>query len=305
MLQFENIFKNHFDTDRISDDNLKKFTEKHIQQLTANNGGGTFTVTITDTSNVYVTYFGKLSSEDTAFAIQQGLTITADTIMSNFQKAVSQKEGTIRGLYGKDSAEYQEFFPLGLTEYSNATKANIETLMTRMVNASTAHVADLGAPFVAFFTNFKTNYQNARSAQLLKIGEVDATKTGTETSRNALEVQLLKNLFFVGFNFPGDVTRCMDFFDQNIIRYDSDSATDGFGKATGLIRHNGSPIFDAAFELIGTNIPIAHTNADGRYKTRKTPIGHYQARITSAGLPEQIVELDIVDDGDTNLDLDI
>ncbi|MFI5218678.1 MAG: hypothetical protein ACHQNT_04245 [Bacteroidia bacterium] len=305
MLSFESIFKNHFDTKEISDDNLKKFTEKHIQQLTANNGGGTFTVTITDTTNAYTSYFGRMSNEDVAFAVQQGLTITTDAIFKDFQNTVSQKEGIIKGTYGKNSPAYQEFFPLGLTEYSNATKANIETLMTRMVTASTAHVADLGAPFVAIFTALKTNYLAARSAQLLKIGEVDATKTGTETSRNALEVQLLKNLFFVGFNFPGDITRCLDFFDQNIIRYDSDSATDGFGKATGLIRHNGTPIFDAAFELIGTNIPIARSNADGRYKTRKTPIGHYQARITSAGLPEQIVELDIVDDGDTNLDLDI
>ena len=307
MLLFETIFKNHFDTKEISDDNLKKFTEDHIQRMTANNGGGTFTQLITDTANAYTTYFGNMSSEDIAFAAQQGLTITADTIVENFKDTVSQKEGIIKGTYGAGSATYQEFFPLGVSEYRQANKSNMETLMTRMVSASTAHLADLGAPFAAIWTGFKANYVAARTAQLLKISEVDATKTGTETSRNDLETQLLKNLFFVGFTFPGDVTQCMDFFKQDIIRYDVSSATDGKGRLVGTVkaRSTGLPVFDAALEIIGTNVPVAHSKTDGTFKTQRADIGPRQLRVTASGFPDKTVDVDIADDGDTHLDINI
>jgi len=306
MLLFEAIFKNHFNTKEISDDSFKKFVEDHIQRAIAKNSGGTYTVMITDTTNAYTTYFGNLTSEDFAFAVQQGLTITADTIIRDFQKTVSLKEGTIRGLYG-NTGIYQEFFPFGLTEYSNATKANIETLMTRMVNASTAHVADLGAPFVAIWTTFKTNYVNSRTAQLLKIGEVDNTKTMTSTTRDALEVQLLKNLFFVGFNNPGNVTACMDFFKQDIIRYDEDSATDGFGKIKGVIRDSVTQqiLIDAEAQVLGSpTIPVAKNKADG-YKTQRIEIGNRQVRFSFPGKTPRIMDVTIVDAGETTLNVDL
>jgi len=44
-----------------------------------------------------------------------------NNLFDTFKKTVSQREGTIRGLYGKDSATYLEFLPAGLTEYSQAT----------------------------------------------------------------------------------------------------------------------------------------------------------------------------------------
>ncbi|MEP7171657.1 MAG: carboxypeptidase-like regulatory domain-containing protein [Bacteroidota bacterium] len=306
MLNFENIFKNHFDTKEISDDNIKKFTEENIQRLIANNGGGEFTTAIADTTNAYTAYFGKMSSEDILFAAQQSLTKTNDKVLADFKKMVSQKEGTVKGQYGVNSPVYQEFFPNGLTEYSNSNKSNVLTLITRMEAASTAHVADLGAPFVAIWTGFKSDWNTTRNAQLLKIGQVDSTKTGTATTRDALEIQLQKNLFFVGFNFPGDVARCMDFFKQDIIRYDVNSATDGKGRLIGLIRDfaNGNPLIDATVEILNTNIPIAKNKSDG-YKTQRMDIGNKQVRVAYPGKPERIVNVNVIDDGDTTLNVDL
>lgn len=218
MINLETFFKNHFDTKEISDENLRKFAEVHLQRLSANNGGGDFTQMINDTTNAYTSYFGAITDEDTKFAVQQGLTITVNNAVQNFKKAVSQKEGLVRATFGKDSPQYQEFFPLGLTEYSNATLQNVEMLMKRFETASAAHQAQLGPALSAEFNGYLTAYTNARAAQLLKIGEVADSKTSTSLKRDEVEKELMKNVHLIGAMFVGDVNRCMDFFDQSFLR---------------------------------------------------------------------------------------
>ena len=225
MINMETFFKNHFNTNRISDDNLRKFTEIHLQSMAAKNGGGEFTTMITDTTNAYTNYFGSMTDEDTKFAVQQGLTIAVNNAVENFKKAVSQKEGIVRGNFGKDSPEYQEFFPLGLTEYSQATLQNIEMLMQRMVTAANAHVGVLGIPFLTEFQGYLSAYSSARGAQLQKIGEVADSKTDTSFKRDVVEIELMKNVHLIGAMYVGDLNTCMDFFDQSFVR-DSSSVED-------------------------------------------------------------------------------
>ena len=167
MINLITLFKNHFDTKEISDDNMKKFAEVHLQRLTANNSGGDFTQMITDTTTAYTNYYGSITDEDTKFAVQQGLTVTMNNIMESFKNAVSQKEGLVRGNFGKDSPEYQEFSPLGVTEYRSGTLANIEVLMDRFSKAAAAHVAVLGVPFqTEFQAILQTSGQHGRHSYL-------------------------------------------------------------------------------------------------------------------------------------------
>jgi hypothetical protein len=218
MMNMETFFKNHFDTKEISDENLRKFAEIHLQRLSANNGGGDFTQMINDTTNAYTGYFGSITDEDTKFAVQQGLTIAVKNAMENFKKAVSQKEGLVRATFGKDSPQYQEFFPLGVTEYSQATLQNVEMLMNRFVTAATTHQVQLGAALVTEFQGYLTAYTTARTSQLVKIGEVVDSKTTTSVQRDTVENELMKNVHLIGAMFVGDVNRCMDFFDQSFVR---------------------------------------------------------------------------------------
>ena len=218
MMDLKKMFKNHFDTKEISDDKLRKFAEVHLQRLSANNGTAQFTTMITATTAAYTAYFGSITNEDTKFAIQQGLTITMRNVVDNFKKFVSQKEGIIRGNFGKESAEYQEFFPLGVDEYWQGNLQNIETLITRFVGAAERHNAALGAALQSDAENYLTDFKNARTAQLNKIGEVQAQKSETSTTRDVIENELMKNVHLIASMFIGDVDRCMDFFDQSIIR---------------------------------------------------------------------------------------
>jgi hypothetical protein len=305
MINLQTLFENFFNTDRISDDNLKKFTQDHIQRLTNNNGSGMFTELLTDTNTAYTTYFGKITDKDLAFAVQQSLTMSADNLMETFKSSVSQKEGIIRGTYGKDSPVYQEFFPLGVSEYSNATKANIETLMTRMVNSSTAHVAELGLPFKTLFTDIKTNYIAARTAQLAKISEVSTDRTDTHTTRDVIETQLCKNLHFIGYSFPGNADRCMDFFDQSIVRPSQSSASDGIGRAAGIITNEttGVVLQDVVIDYADVATPSRKSKSDGTYRSSNVYIGGHRVRFSKPGFTTIEIPVVIVDAGDTPLDI--
>jgi len=218
MINMETFFKNHFNTSKISDENLRKFAEIHLQRMAAKNGGGAFTTMITDTTTAYTNYFGSITDEDTKFAVQQGLTIAMNTAVENFKKAVSQKEGLVRATFGKDAPQYQEFFPNGITEYSKATLQNIEMLMNRFVASANKYTVELGAALETEFQGYLTAYTTARTSQLLKIGEVVDSKTDTSFKRDDVENELMKNVHLVGSMFVGDVNTCMDFFDQSFVR---------------------------------------------------------------------------------------
>jgi hypothetical protein len=223
MINMETFFKNHFNTSRIGDDNLRKFAEIHLQRMAAKNGGGEFTAMITDTTTAYTNYFGSITDEDTKFAVQQGLTIAVNNAMENFKKAVSQKEGIVRGNFGKDSREYQEFFPLGVSEYSKATLQNIQMLMERFVAAANRYTAQLGGALETEFQGYLTAFTTARTSQLLKLGEVADSKTDTSFKRDDVENELMKNVHLIGAMYVGDINTCMDFFDQSFVRDSSNN----------------------------------------------------------------------------------
>lgn len=221
MINLKMFFKNHLDTDRISDGNMKKFTEDHLQRLAANNPGGIYAALIAATTTAYNNYFGLMSDEDLAFANQQANTIAMKNVFDEFKKAVSQKEGLIKAQWGKASPEYQSFFPLGLSEYSKANLANILVLMTRMESLTAGHSAVLGATLAAQFADIKARFITARDAQLLKKGEVSGHKEATANTRDELEVQLMKNLMTIALDNIGNENIVTVYFTQSFIKRSS------------------------------------------------------------------------------------
>ncbi len=218
IINFETFFKNHFDNRAISDDDLKKFSEDHLARITANNPGGRLTPIIAPAGSAHTAYFGAITDEDTARAIQQALTIRVDDAAAAFTAYVRRREGAIRDAFGQEGPEYQEFFPQGLSEYTRADRANIEQLMDRFADAARRHVDALPQGFEQEVLALRAAYQSARTGQLGKKGEVGDRIEDSIQRRNVLETQLTANVHFIGFQFPGNVEQCMAYFDQSFIR---------------------------------------------------------------------------------------
>ena len=218
MLDLETLFKNHFSGQLISDDKLRKFAEIQLERLKANNGTGEFAQLIADTTTAYQLYAAAITDESVKFAQQQGLTVMVYKLLKDFKNFVATKEGIIRAQFGKKGDAYQAFFPLGKNEYWQSNFKNVEMLMDRLISSADHYSAELGTDLKNDLQTMLNDFKNAREAQLRKKGEVANSKTTVSKRRKELEIQLLKNLHFIGFTYPGNVNRCNDFFDQSFLR---------------------------------------------------------------------------------------
>ncbi len=218
MINLKTFFINHFDTKAISDDTMKELTQKHLVSMSENNPGNIYDTLITDTTQVYTNYFGAMTDEATKIAIKEGKTVTMNVKLTEFKDFVSQQEGLIRSKWGVKSAEYQEFYPQGITEYLQATLASIEQIMVRYINAATTYQLDLGAPFVTDVTTLSDEFIAARQSQISLMAIVEGKKSETSVKRDVVEIQLMKNLLIIASNNVGDETKVEDYFDQSLIR---------------------------------------------------------------------------------------
>ena len=216
-MNLENFFEIQFDDPNINRQQLRKFTEDHLKRLATNNTANLYDQLLTDTQDAYEDYFGALNDHDTNSAVQQSRTKSMNNVLSQFIALVSKRAGLITNFFDKDSPEYQEFFPHMLTEYSRAGLENVETLMTRMVNAATKHAATVGVALSAEFAALKTAFLTARGQQLTQKTMVDQSSDSSNTTRDTLEVQLTKNLLTIALNNIGNAAAAKLFFDQSII----------------------------------------------------------------------------------------
>ena len=218
MINLKTFFKIHFDTRYISDDNLKKFTQVHIFRLTANNTGGKYTSMLAVTQAAYTTYFGAISKEDIEFSDQQSKTQAVDAIIETFKKMVKKQEGLLSVKLDEGSTDYNKFFPYGMSEYTNVTKANIETLMQRFTHFAAEYEAQLGGEFLQIFETLYTTYNAVRGQQLAKISDVVKDRQETSVNRNVLEKQLMTNVLTLAIEYMGHTEMVDVFFDQSILR---------------------------------------------------------------------------------------
>jgi hypothetical protein len=227
MISFAVFFKIHFDSDRISDDDLKRYSQSHIERVTVNNVNHKYDVMIAATTTAYNNYYNAISAESTNEGLKQSATMSVDTILAQFKAEVSSMEGVIARAFRTEPSKIEEFFPYGLSEYSKATKSNVEMLMDRIVNACGNNSSKLPADFDETVRALRASYNEHRRTQLNKIGTVADDKARAATLRNVLEIQLMKNILDLAKEYLGDPVNGLKFFDQSILKTEASKPGEG------------------------------------------------------------------------------
>ena len=217
MINLETFFRNHFDTQFISDDKMDLFSQDHIARLKTNNPENIYDPVITNTERAYDDYFSSKTSESVSAAQKEAATINVEKYAKEFADLISMKEGIIRGTWGKESAQYQEFYPHGITEYTKAIRATMNELMDRYLQAATKYAAELPANFIDLFTAIINNYKTSRDLQLGKMGNVAGDKLETAQNRDILETQLMSNVLVIANNNIGNTDVMKVYFTQRYI----------------------------------------------------------------------------------------
>lgn len=218
MIDLRNLFKNYFDTSKISDDTIRKGAKDHLARLAANNQRGVLSQMINDTQSAYREFCTAIDTEDQNFATQQASTLEVDAMLDEFKKNVSRYEGAVRSEFGVNSKAYQEFFPQGQSEYSLLSKSNAEMLMERMDALCRKYSGALSNTMVSLFANYNLNYENLRTQQLQYIANNTVLKANTAKARTALELQMCRNLLLIAAENVGSPNVLNAYFDQSIFR---------------------------------------------------------------------------------------
>lgn len=206
-----------FNEKTITDERLGNFVDDFLQRAATNNKEGMYDDMLLETKLKYEVYFGTITNEDTNFAIQQSYTKMTDRELDRFKNLLRRRSGLVISEWGKDSPEYQEFFPLGMTEYTSMGKNNAEKLMTRIYNAFKHHIAIFGNTVVTEFADALTNYTKARDNQLGKKGEVSGDKQQTADNRIALEMQMQYNVLTIARNNIGKPESMKLYFTESLL----------------------------------------------------------------------------------------
>lgn len=212
------FFKNHFINSRIGDNRFLEFVDHNIACMTQNNPGGIYSTLLSETISIRGSLRDAVNGKAVKDAFKQGATLNVYNKMRNFKKNISQKEGLIKGIYGKQSPKYQEFFPQKVKEYVHSNLKNIEILMDTFVNVCIRNQTDVGADFVTLFTNLKNEFKTARTAQLILIGEWQGKRAEAKKFRQLLELQMMKNILYIASQNAGKLKASGVYFEQGILR---------------------------------------------------------------------------------------
>lgn len=220
---------NPFLADRISDDNFNKLSSSHIGSLKAfvpNSTDALFAVPaagilntmITDTEACYDAWRLSADSKSSEKSKKEAKTISVDDSITELKFFISRKAGVIADKFVKGSPEYEEFFPLGLKEYSAVTKKNANTIFKRFINTLDTHKSDFDESVFTEASEKYNTYLALRGAQLQTFGKVKDGMTDLEQKRYKLSVQLYKNLLTLLLLNAEEPEKTTNFFDESILK---------------------------------------------------------------------------------------
>ena len=109
------------------------------------------------------------------------------------------------------------FTRMAVTEYTKATKTQMDVLVNRVKDAATAFATQLGETLTATLQGFETAWQNSRNTQQQQMGTVGDNRMGRTTAETNVQLALIFAVHNIAAIFPGDVAQCSSYFDFSLL----------------------------------------------------------------------------------------
>jgi hypothetical protein len=209
---------NPFANPKISEANLDKIVDTHLQRLTTSNPAALYAQMIVLLGPLYAAWKLAISVEAIEKALREGRTISVNDAVKIIKAYISRKRGIVKDRFAEGTPEYEQFYPNGAMEYSDANLGNLRLLTERWIAAATTFAADLPANLGADLQVFLNAFIAARAAQLLSAGEVIENDSDSDIARAAMVKQVYKNLLQLLVIHIDDTQRVIDFFDLSITK---------------------------------------------------------------------------------------
>ncbi len=277
-------FEIEFASKNLSTHSLLDFTHDHIHRLASHNAKGQHDEILSDTASCYEALGGKDATEQTKLAVQKARTSRKTAQREVIHEQLSRIEGGLHSEFHRSSPEYLEFFPQGLSELRRSPEAGLLSLLDRLVTASQTHTPDKFATFTTLRDDWKKVYDAASEGRAAKRG----TGGSRAEAKEALQLQLTRNLHILGLHYLGKPAMADALFDTSRLKPRQKSET---AKANTQARKAEADALRAERRAAKAESDLRIANADARRREAQARIEEAKQRreeILASGAQAQV-----------------
>lgn len=211
MLNLNRVFDIWFSDPEIIPSRKLSFADDLRDRLAANNSGGDFDVILPQLDAALTAAGGAASSESVALAVRKAAVQAKVILLAEIKSLISRRSGRISDTFGKNSVEYTEFFPQGVTAYREMTEPEVATGLDTIIAAARKYDPAMQAEFTALKTSWLAALQGAGE----KIAQASSLDGNQDAAFAALDIVLMKVVFTAGLAFTGNTVMGAFLFDQS------------------------------------------------------------------------------------------
>lgn len=216
-MDLNRFLENPFDDRGISLVEQLSFSSDHLARMIANNPGGILTTRITATASALTLVQNSATDDLTKKAIRRGRKQVKDTFRKTLVERVAMVHGAVVARYGPRSAEVAECFPEGRSIFSSATDDSLAQHAEALLNAVTAHAADLGAPLVTSVTDLVAEWGAVYAQSESSGGNATTSQEARKLARENLSLMLFLNLLKLAEMFPRQPEKLALYMNQSLL----------------------------------------------------------------------------------------
>lgn len=211
MINLNRVFEVWFADPEITPTRKLSFADNLRDRISQNNANGDFDVILPELDAALTAAGGATSSEAVALAVRKAAVQAKVILMENIKDLISRRSGRIGDVFGKNSAEYTEFFPQGVKAYREMTEQEVAPGLDVILAAAAKYDAAMLAEFQALKTSWLAALQGAGD----KIATASARSGVQDVALATLDIVLMKVVFTAGLAFTGNAAMGALLFDQS------------------------------------------------------------------------------------------
>lgn len=282
-MTLNSLVNNQFENIKVGYVKKEKLVLDHLQKMKGDTINGQLDGIIAETEPL-----SNLLSENTGVrqivkGEGKGHTIIIKGILNEFIDEAVELETMCKLKFKKNSPEYLEAIPNGISEYQNATQAELPSLLKRLINFSEKQKAKIGVEYNEKFKDINLRWYEENLQRRDTIQESQNTIPDLGIIWSKLSKQMQRNCYTILLACPDNPEKLFTYFDFNIVNSRHHTA-DGSGD-TGyklLITALTTKAADISFSAEDTLLIINNGNKS---------IFYYAAATADAPQPATMAEI--------------
>jgi hypothetical protein len=221
MIRFDRFFRNPFDDDGISLDELSAYTTDNLGRMIANNPGAFLNARITATTVAFTALETCVDDDQAKLGLRKARVMLKDQYRTTLPGHLEYIEAAIRATYkGAADAPVLECFPQGRTIFAKCTDDHLNNHLSTLVTQLTALTVPNGPmPNSALGDagGLQSTWLALYGASESSSANKTATEEGKRTTRTALQLELFRNLLFLALTFPKEPEKAALYMRQSLL----------------------------------------------------------------------------------------